>query len=225
MSKKEYAAYPPLPSKNIDFRCEVNHNQSEALIAVNDLKHKHDTRCRKKKSERRLTINQPPLILSNHARALALLAPIVPPPNKSSPTKKSKCGERFVGCCSCGLKSECSDIRCACRKIGIKCNACRFTCYRNITDDTPSSDLLTKRSTNLKGTKSDKTNSAEDHSREFSPIPFRLPSQKILSTPTRMKTVSPLSVLGIGDIQKSNESTEKGEEKNNNAKSDKMIEE
>ena len=69
------------------------------------------------------------------------------------------------------------------------------------------------------------TKNADDLSEEISPIPFRLPSQKILSTPTRMKTVSPLSVLGIGDIQKSNESTEKGEEKNNNAKSDKMIEE
>ena len=57
--------------------------KGEALTAVNDLEHKHDTRCRKKKSERRLTINQPPLILPNHARVLALLSPTVPSPSKS----------------------------------------------------------------------------------------------------------------------------------------------
>ena len=40
-----------------------------------------------------------------------------------------------------------------------------------------------------------------------------------------MKTTSPLSVPEIGDRQKSNESTEKGEEENNSAKLDKMTDE
>ena len=40
-----------------------------------------------------------------------------------------------------------------------------------------------------------------------------------------MKAVSPLSVPEIGDRKKSNESTEKGEEENNSAKSDKMTNE
>ena len=86
MPKKEYAVYPPLLSKKIspsDARSITIKVKGEALTAVNDLEHKHDTRCRKKKSERRLTINQPPLILSNHARALALLSPTVPSPSKS----------------------------------------------------------------------------------------------------------------------------------------------
>ena len=171
--------------------------KGEALTAVNDLEHKHDTRCRKKKSERRLTINQPPLILSNHARALALLSPTVPSPSKSLQQKKSKCEERFVGFCSCGSKSKCSNIRCACRKIGLKCNACRSSCCRNITDDTPSSDLLTKTSTNLKGTKSNKTNSVEDHSEEFGPIPFRLPSQEFFFYPCKDENYLP--IIGTGN--------------------------
>ena len=40
-----------------------------------------------------------------------------------------------------------------------------------------------------------------------------------------MKTVSPLSVPEIGNKQKSNESTEKGEEEINSAKSDEMTDE
>ena len=78
--------------------------KNEALTPANNLQQTHDTRCRKQKSERRLTIEHPPLKLRNHARALALLTPIVPSPTKSPPTKKSKSGARFVGCCSCNLK-------------------------------------------------------------------------------------------------------------------------
>ena len=69
------------------------------------------------------------------------------------------------------------------------------------------------------------TKNADDLSEEISPIPFRLPSQEIFSTPTRMKTVSPLSVPEIGNKQKLNESTEKDEEEDNNTKSDKMTDE
>ena len=86
--------------------------KSEALTPANNLQHTHDTRCRKQKSERRLTIKPPPLKLPNHARALALLTPIVPSSTKSPTTKKSKSGERFVGCCSCSLQSKCSNMRC-----------------------------------------------------------------------------------------------------------------
>ena len=110
-------------------------------------------------------------------------------------------------------------------KMGLKCNTCRSICCRNITDDTPSSDLPIKTSTGLKDNKLDTTKNAENHSEECSPIPFRLPSLEMFSTPTRMKTVSPLSVPETGNKQKSNESTEKGEEEINNAKSDKVIDE
>ena len=161
--------------------------KGEALASVNDLKHKHDTRCRKQKSERRFTINPPPFNLPNHVRALALLTLTVPSSSKSPPTTKSKYGEHFVGCCSCGLTSKCSDNRCTYRKVGLSCNACRSKCCRNIIDDTPSSDLPMKTSTDLEDNKSDMTKNAEDHSEECSPIPFRLPSLETISTPTTMK--------------------------------------
>ena len=98
--------------------------------------------------------------------------------------------------CSCGPKSNCSDIRRSCRKIGLKCNACRSSCCRNITYDTPSSDLLTKTSTKLKDNKSDTTNSAEDHSEEFSHIYFRLPSQEFIFHPYKDKNCFPIISTG-----------------------------
>ena len=52
MSKKEYTAYSPLPSKKIspsDTRSITIKVKSEALTAVYDLEHKHDIRCRKRK--------------------------------------------------------------------------------------------------------------------------------------------------------------------------------
>ena len=117
---KDYASYPPLPSrKKSSSICKsiTIKVKSEALTPANNLQHTHDTRCRKQKSERRLTIEPPPFKLPNHARALALLTPRVPSPTKSPPTKKSKSGERFVGCYSCSLKSKCSNMRCACKKM------------------------------------------------------------------------------------------------------------
>ena len=59
--------------------------KSQALIEAH-LEYSHDTRCRKKKNERRLTITSTPLELTNHARALTLLTN-VPSPSKPPPTK------------------------------------------------------------------------------------------------------------------------------------------
>ena len=52
--------------------------KSESLNPANNLQHTHDTRCRKKKSKRRLTIESSPLKIPNHAKALSLLTPMVP---------------------------------------------------------------------------------------------------------------------------------------------------
>ena len=119
---KNYASYPPLPSgkkSSSEVKSITIKVKSEALTPANNLLHTHDTRCRKKKSERRLVIPiaSPLLNLPNHARALALLTPTVSSPTKSSPTKKSKSGECFVGCYNCSLKSKCSTLRCACKKL------------------------------------------------------------------------------------------------------------
>ena len=51
--------------------------KSETLTPANNLEYTHDTRCRKKKSERRLIIEPPPLNLPSNSRALALLTPTV----------------------------------------------------------------------------------------------------------------------------------------------------
>ena len=120
-----------LPNNNIDFPClpcmKLKSSstaksitikvRSEALTPTNNLQHTHNTRCRKQKSERRLTIEPPPLKLPNHARALSLLTRKVPSPTKSPPTKKAKSGERLAGCCSCSLKSKCSKMRCVCKQM------------------------------------------------------------------------------------------------------------
>ena len=88
---KDYASYPPLPSRKKSASAGKSIKvKSEALTPANNLQHTHDTRCRKQKSERRLTIEPPPLKLPNHARALVILTPIVPSPTKSQPTKKIK---------------------------------------------------------------------------------------------------------------------------------------
>ena len=96
--KKEFATYPPrapFKSSTATIKPITIKIKSEALTDA-PLEHSHDTRCRKKKSERRLTITSTPLELTNHTRALTLLTN-VSPPSKPPPTKKSKCGERFVG--------------------------------------------------------------------------------------------------------------------------------
>ena len=81
--------YIPLDRKKAppDARSITIKVKSESLTAINDLEHKHYTRCRKKKSEKRLTINQPPLNLPNHSRALELLSPTVPSPSNPPRTK------------------------------------------------------------------------------------------------------------------------------------------
>ena len=94
----DYASYPPLPSRKKSSSAVKSITikvKSEALTPANNLLHTHDTRCRKKKSERRLIILvAPPLLnLPNHARALALLTPTVPSPTKSPPTKKNQKAE------------------------------------------------------------------------------------------------------------------------------------
>ena len=138
--KKDFATYPPrapFKSSTVAVKPITVKIKSEALMEAS-LEHSHDTRCRKKKNERRLTITSTPLELTNHARALTLLTN-VPSPSKPPPTKKSKCGERFVGCCNCGLSSKCSTMRCPCHAIGRSCNACRSKCCNNITKSVPPS--------------------------------------------------------------------------------------
>ena len=85
---KDYASYPPLPSRKKSASAGKSITikvKSEALTPANNLLHTHDTRRRKKKSERRLVIPvaSPFLNLPNHARALALRTHIVPSPTKS----------------------------------------------------------------------------------------------------------------------------------------------
>ena len=108
--------FPPLPrmrSKSSSAIKSITIKvQSEVLTVTRNLEHIYYTRCTKKKSERRLTTVFPHLEIPNHSRVLVLLDPTVVSHSKSTPTKKWKCGEHFVGCCSCGLTSKCSNKRC-----------------------------------------------------------------------------------------------------------------
>ena len=161
--------------------------KSEALPPANNLEHTHDTRCRKKKSERRLIVEPPPLNLPNHVRTLALFIPTVQSPTKSPQTKKSKSGE---GYCICSLKSKFSDTRCVC-KNGLSCSECRSCCCSNVetvpssaeTQDTESSDLSAKKS---------KDSLSNDISTGYRSVPF--PSLDNHFTSPKMKNVSPISV-------------------------------
>ena len=93
-SKKKFATYPPrapLKSSTVDVKPISIKIKSEALIKA-PLEHSHDTRYRKKKSERRVTITSTPLELTNHARALTLLTN-VSSPSKLLPTKKNQNAE------------------------------------------------------------------------------------------------------------------------------------
>ena len=192
---KDYALYPPLPSGNnssSEFKSITIKVKSEASTPANNLLYTHDTRCRKKKCEIRLVIPvaSPLLNLLNHARALALLTPTVPSPTKSSPTKKSKSGERFVGCCNCSLKSQCSTLRCACKKLGLSCSECRSSCCMNVDKVLPSIEIHDTEPDNLSANKL-KDPISEDLSTQYKHVQF--PPLDTF-TPPRLKTVSPISV-------------------------------
>ena len=87
MIKTEYPPPPrvPLRSSTAAVKPVTVKIKSEALTEA-PLDHSFDTRCRKKKSERRLAITSTPLELTNHARVLTLLTN-VPSPSKHPPTK------------------------------------------------------------------------------------------------------------------------------------------
>ena len=129
--------------------------KSEALTPAKNLLHTHDTRCRKKKSERRLIIPvAPPLLnLPNHARALALLTHTVPSPKKHHQQKKLKSGERFVGCCNCSLKSKCSTLIYVCKNLGLSCSECRSSCCMNVDKVLPSTQIHETEPDNLSANK------------------------------------------------------------------------
>ena len=69
-SKKDYATHPSIPSEKSlsDARSITIKVKSEALTSVNNLEHNHNTRRKKQKSEKRLTINPPSLNLPNYTR-------------------------------------------------------------------------------------------------------------------------------------------------------------
>ena len=114
-----------------------------------------------KKNERRLYIVFPPLEISNHSVAIALLDHTVTFHSKPPPTKKSKCGERFVGCYSFSIISKRSVKRCTYRKMGLSCSSWLSQCYVNITKVTPSSDLPINETIYLMTTKSTDSKNVE----------------------------------------------------------------
>lgn len=81
----------------------------------------------------------------------------------------------------------------------LSCNVFRSKGCKKVADNITSSDLAMNVSTDLQDTKSDMTKNAGDHSEKYSPIPFRLSSLGIISTPKRTKKFSLLSVPEIGN--------------------------
>ena len=88
--KKKFATYPPrtpFKSSTATVQLITIKIKSQALIEVH-LEYSHDTRCRKKKSERRVTITSTPLELTYYDRALTLLtnvlSPSKPPPKNQN---------------------------------------------------------------------------------------------------------------------------------------------
>ena len=190
------------------------------MTTARNLEDTHDTRCRKKKNERRITIPvaSQPLERINHSRSLVVLDPTVTSLSKSPSTKKAKRRERFVSCCSCYLISKCSDRRCIYRLKGLSCSSCRSLCCANETKATPSSDLPTNETIVLTCAKSTDSKNVENPSRECSPIPFRLLVLGVNYTLPRTKRISPLSVP---EKEKSEtcKSTVTGQEGNKSAES------
>ena len=84
----------------------------------------HDARSRKKPPDRHSIVSPPPL-LPCQSYAAKLRASVDNPCVDTPQAKKSKVGERYVGFCTCGQKSQCSISRCDCRKAGIECTTCR----------------------------------------------------------------------------------------------------
>lgn len=91
MVKTEYPPPPPhvpLRSSTAAVKPITVKIKSEALTTAS-LEHTHDTRCREKKSERRITITATPFELPDHARVMTLLTNVLSP-NKPPPIIKSK---------------------------------------------------------------------------------------------------------------------------------------
>ena len=93
MTKQDNAEYLPILLVTLQsLKTQIKHitiNIKSEALAEAPLEYTHDTRYRDKKSERRITINYPPLELLNHTRALALLTN-TPSPNKPPSNKKVK---------------------------------------------------------------------------------------------------------------------------------------
>ena len=104
--------------------------KKEILTRPRACDNQHDTRSRKKPPERYSIVSPPPL-LPYQSYAAKLRASVDNPYADTPQAKRSKVGERYVGCCTCGQKSQCSTSRCDCRKADIVCTTCRSSCCGN----------------------------------------------------------------------------------------------
>ena len=95
---------------------------------------------------------------------------------ETRPSKKSKPSERFVGCCTCGPTSKCSDRRCTCRKHHHLCASCTSKCCSNSND----SDYETNTAPSQK----------EDSKDSSAPNKMKSPTSPTLSPLTQPSVVS-----------------------------------
>ena len=82
-------------------------------------------------------------------------------------------------------------MRCACKKLGLSSSECKSPCCMNVEKAPASVEIHDTESTDLSANKS-KDSISEDLSTQCTLVPFPLLDN--LFTPSRMKTVSPISV-------------------------------